>query len=236
MKNLSRHSFYIIVACVFSLLGCSKDKYFDVAPFTYDPNLYKISPDLVGTWREFGNMEVEYKGKKYALYFHEGNQRGGRDSLFYKQFDRGLFSFNSDTTTYAGYNGYFNLDSILKYPHKFYATADFVFRSDGLVERYERDTIGHKVTDYDSSKNKNGQSLLYWAVNDPNVFSVINRFVANGQGYPDIKPIRFQLSANRDTIFPLVLVKGQWRRTAGPMSTSFIHEPFQGGFLVRVKK
>ena len=121
---------------------------------------------------------------------------------------------------------------------KFIARSEVVFNADGTVQRFKTDSANHVYNlSTDLNTARDGSKVVFWAVNDPNVFTSIDRYVPKNTGHPYIDTIRYTLSANKDTIFPMVNVKGQWRKRAGRVNLFEwgYNTHMNGGFLVRIR-
>ena len=214
---------------------------FELADFNYDPTQYKTNADLIGRWREYGNIEVHYKGDFLQLYLN--NWLGLEPNSIYSQkyANEWLFEFPPDTLANGeiAYYPYLNYDVLVKHQAKFIASAEVVFHADGTVQRFKTDSVNHVYNlSTDLNTAKDGSKVVFWAVNEPNVFTSIDRYVPKNTGHPYIDTIRYALSANKDTIFPMVNIKGQWRKRAGRVNFPewAYNTPMNGGFLVKIKK
>jgi len=216
---------------------------FELADFNYDPTQYKTNADLMGRWREYGNIEVNYKGDFLQLYLNNWLGFYDENSIFIqkKYVRKEPFMFENDTAINGTitYYPYLNYDGLVANKAKFIASAEVVFHADGTVQRFKTDSANHVYNlSTDLNTARDGSKVVFWAVNDPNLFLSIDRYVSKGVKKPYIDTIRYTLSANKDTIFPMVNIKGQWRKRAGHVNLFEwgYNTPMNGGFLVRIKK
>ena len=215
---------------------------FELADFNYDPTQYKTNAALMGRWREYGNIEVNYKGDLIKLYLING--LGFESSTVFTNKDyanKEPLMFKNDTAANGTITYYscLNYEGLVANKAKFIASAEVVFNADGTVQRFKTDSANHVYNlSTDLNTARDGSKVVFWAVNDPNVFTSIDRYVPKNTGHPYIDTIRYALSANKDTIFPMVNIKGQWRKRAGRVNFPewAYNTPMNGGFLVKIKK